>query len=494
MLSSNQLEAVRPRIRSVLEAVASATPIGEVPLVKDPRLSLFLSELPSMLAGPERLTICVRHPLEVARSLAVAHDMPVSAGLALWEIYNCLITTGLAGRPARFFSLQRALEDPHLASALTKELGLGRGHAVVTQASGLLVTSLRRQRADVMDERRWLSVAQRELWEMLDEATCSTAMVSVASVSISAQALDTLDRLWCQREARAGLQSLTTENQAAQDEIEALRAQLDLVTEPALGAERQSDENEQRMQFSMQQLLLTQAERDNLRASVETLQLELADVRQDRDSQLRRLTGEHERARALLDENARLRRQLDAKIAECAEHLADEKTKATVADLASQLARVAGDRDEALAELVKLDEAASRQRVSYSEHLAAANSTVEALLVQLDATLTLIDEVRRAAIGEASASAGSTPDDLRSWLDQVVGRSEKAGEAARTAEAEARRSADLMVELHALQEHRDEVVTQLNAICRSESWRIGHALTWPARKARLVLRSTPRDA
>jgi hypothetical protein len=42
----------------------------------------------------------------------------------------------------------------------------------------------------------------------------------------------------------------------------------------------------------------------------------------------------------------------------------------------------------------------------------------------------------------------------------------------------------LAAELVAVQRHREELAQAVNAICASESWRLGHALTWPARAVR----------
>jgi hypothetical protein len=47
----------------------------------------------------------------------------------------------------------------------------------------------------------------------------------------------------------------------------------------------------------------------------------------------------------------------------------------------------------------------------------------------------------------------------------------------------------LLEELYAVNRHRDELVTDLNAIWKSESWRLGRALTWPLR---FLLRRHPR--
>jgi hypothetical protein len=39
----------------------------------------------------------------------------------------------------------------------------------------------------------------------------------------------------------------------------------------------------------------------------------------------------------------------------------------------------------------------------------------------------------------------------------------------------------LAAEVMAVNEHRDQLTADLLAVCSSQSWRLGHALTWPAR-------------
>ena len=71
----------------------------EVGLFKDPRLLLTYKLWESVLP-PHVIIACIRHPLEVAKSLEKRDKMPLQTGLALWEHYNkrLLAITGEAKR------------------------------------------------------------------------------------------------------------------------------------------------------------------------------------------------------------------------------------------------------------------------------------------------------------------------------------------------------------------------------------------------------------
>jgi hypothetical protein len=82
-----------------------------------------------------------------------------------------------------------------------------------------------------------------------------------------------------------------------------------------------------------------------------------------------------------------------------------------------------------------------------------------------------------------SALGGLDPDGDIGWLDEteLVGRARmSAEERNRLRES----NGALLEELHAVNQHRAELVRDITSMRESESWRIGRVLTWPARLLR----------
>lgn len=101
--------------------------LGALPwLLKDPRLSLTwpwlgIEELPVVAI------VALRHPLQVARSLARRNGFPIDLGLAIWEAYYVRLSRALAGRQQLIVDYDELCRDPvetwgHLADALKREL------------------------------------------------------------------------------------------------------------------------------------------------------------------------------------------------------------------------------------------------------------------------------------------------------------------------------------------------------------------------------------
>jgi len=78
---------------------------------KDPRLCLTLPYWRSVLGARAVAILVVRHPLEVARSLASRNGFPSARSLALWEVYNRRALSGLRGMPVLVTTYDSLLED-----------------------------------------------------------------------------------------------------------------------------------------------------------------------------------------------------------------------------------------------------------------------------------------------------------------------------------------------------------------------------------------------
>lgn len=79
--------------------------------LKDPRLCLTLPVW-ERVERPAMIVLVVRHPLEVARSLAARKDCSLMAGLALWEVYNRMARRWIGDRPCLRISFNRFRREP----------------------------------------------------------------------------------------------------------------------------------------------------------------------------------------------------------------------------------------------------------------------------------------------------------------------------------------------------------------------------------------------
>jgi hypothetical protein len=79
--------------------------------LKEPRLCLLFPLWRDLLEVPYCIHIC-RNPLEVANSLEQRNDVPMEAGLALWEKYNIEAFNASTGLPRTLVSHHRLMVDP----------------------------------------------------------------------------------------------------------------------------------------------------------------------------------------------------------------------------------------------------------------------------------------------------------------------------------------------------------------------------------------------
>ncbi len=79
---------------------------------KDPRTTLLLPFWRQVIGRPIACVFCVRHPLEVARSLERRDGLELPVGLALWERYQHRAVAGLTGLPVFVTSYADACRRP----------------------------------------------------------------------------------------------------------------------------------------------------------------------------------------------------------------------------------------------------------------------------------------------------------------------------------------------------------------------------------------------
>ena len=290
-LNRLSLEPHRDRLRGIFDTVAAGVPEGRIPLVKDPRLSLFASELPTILGSSEGIVVCVRHPLAVARSLRRSEGIPLTTGLALWELYNATICTGLSGRAVRVrafgpehhdqMKLDSFVDDVFSAFGCVPRKGLESANVVPGLIHGF---------ADAEDEQQWLSAAQVSLWQALAEAARSPQPTALESVELSALAAQELGRSTAAElegretvKLKQELVELTAEQTAVVAQVEALAGekaalveQLDVLLEEKRRAAGWATEKEAQWAAGRQTLQQLQAELDAARAEAGTFREEAA--------------------------------------------------------------------------------------------------------------------------------------------------------------------------------------------------------------------------
>ena len=140
-------------------------------VVKDPRLSLFMSLWQPMLKSPFAV-ICWRNPLEVANSLKQRDGLPLAYGLALWEWYTISALKYVADIPSCLVSYNDLLQDPIASTAkLYKDSDNalnGKLKPLTSDEVGSIINpTLHHERDTEATEDEHLSLAQYKLWSWL---------------------------------------------------------------------------------------------------------------------------------------------------------------------------------------------------------------------------------------------------------------------------------------------------------------------------------------
>ena len=154
--------------RRKFEKIVSELDKYQAWVLKEPRLCLLLPILRRYVKNP----VCIhiyRNPLEVARSLQTRNGFSISAGLALWEVYNLHALKASEGLPRISLSYESLMQHPvETLNALVKELkGLGGEHPIKPD-SGLIERfidlDLYHQRATDEETEDYLLPSQHALW------------------------------------------------------------------------------------------------------------------------------------------------------------------------------------------------------------------------------------------------------------------------------------------------------------------------------------------
>ena len=161
-------------------------------VIKEPRLCLLLPVLRHHVNNP----VCIhiyRNPLEVARSLQTRNGFSISAGLALWEVYNLHALKASEGLPRISLSYESLMLHPlETLNALVKELEGFEGDPIRPD-SGLIERfidlDLYRQRATAEETEDYLLPSQRALWLRLRSGEVFDDNLDVSVSEATRQAL-----------------------------------------------------------------------------------------------------------------------------------------------------------------------------------------------------------------------------------------------------------------------------------------------------------------
>jgi hypothetical protein len=188
-LSDRDLDPIRHRFRRVLLELDAHRPW----MMKEPRLSVLFPALQGQLEVPV-VVFVHRDPLEIARSLEKRNEIPVPAGLALWELYNVRAIEAAASTPNTVVDYNQLVADPvgvvrRLHERL-EQLGV-RGLQLPREKEVLAFVSpeLRRSRVEVGDGAGLLTSPQVGLRDGLRQATELTEVAVQQPLELSTATL-----------------------------------------------------------------------------------------------------------------------------------------------------------------------------------------------------------------------------------------------------------------------------------------------------------------
>jgi hypothetical protein len=102
------LEDLRARARAFRNDLSRAPVWGW----KDPRTCLLVPFWRPLLPSDTRYVICVRHPLDIARSLHARDDLAIGDGIRLWEIYTTAALAETRDASRTVVAYDELLRDP----------------------------------------------------------------------------------------------------------------------------------------------------------------------------------------------------------------------------------------------------------------------------------------------------------------------------------------------------------------------------------------------
>jgi len=218
---ASALEPMRAEARALALELSARSPWGW----KEPRTTVLLpfwkSVLPSL-----RFVICVRSPLEVAKSLAKRNKIPLEQGMILWHRYMRAALEDTAGCSRMITHYEDFFVDPEAeADRLVRFCRLQKPENISFTESGIR-PELRHQRSEVAEILSLKSIPAEHKFLYLGLRGLSRED-AVATVSgESAQPVGELLRLLDEFHNRDRLAQLQAELAEARNEVSKLRAEM----------------------------------------------------------------------------------------------------------------------------------------------------------------------------------------------------------------------------------------------------------------------------
>lgn len=163
----------------------------ETCVLKDPRLSFLLPLFGRVMPDRTVGLLIVRHPFEVAMSLAARNGFSLPFGLALWEAYNRRALISLREFPSVLVLHRRLMREPRdcIRDLFAKldDMGIAGLDAEAVIAANTIERGLYRQKARQAEDEE-LPPAQRALWKALRRAS-SPADVPISDLSAESASL-----------------------------------------------------------------------------------------------------------------------------------------------------------------------------------------------------------------------------------------------------------------------------------------------------------------
>lgn len=140
------IESMRADARALIAELSPRSPWGW----KEPRTTVLLPFWKSIVPGL-RFVICIRSPLDVAKSLAKRNGIPVERGMFLWHRYTRAALEDSEGSPRMVVHYEDFFIDPHATIArLARFCGLQRPANVTLAESGVR-PDLRHQNSELAE-------------------------------------------------------------------------------------------------------------------------------------------------------------------------------------------------------------------------------------------------------------------------------------------------------------------------------------------------------
>lgn len=479
------LEPHRPSLRqAIVEQIERCEP-NETPYLADPRLCLVAGQLRSLLPVETRYILVVRHPLEAAFELYEHSSTPVTHGLALWEAYTSAALRGLSGDPLHVVEYSTLSAQSSSGTDLVPMLKLLRsGHPYVIPDGSPMPTDEGNGEAST-----WLTVSQQELWALMRKSASRPQPTVLPGEPASRAVRETISH-------RSRLTRLAASDQIRDAELDSLSRELAKVT---------SHYGE-----LLEGVRSLEVERDQAKSRRAAAEEARATAARQVDAMQTQVAEAHVREATLTAELARLAADAD----DLQNRLAETLTGAT--DLRREVLQARAVQAELVQRLAHSEAAQLESQGQIEAFLGsaeAAPSLAHSGLSFEDACILMqeVDSARAELRQLGAVRERHHGNDSRSLVDWVADcasglESARAVEGRLVGEIDAVNSHrnrlmhdislvnsqrdELARSLELVNSHRDQLVHDVNAICASESWRLGHTLTWPARYVRRLARTS----